>query len=469
MSYSPAVRFGSRPVSTGDSVVDIIGSATRTTVHSLGIARIIEMRKQRKQEDEDAVRAMKVALMLDASAAAPSPQEQLVGTPTGRSLLTRIMKFVGKQIFKRIVKPILRFAIRAAMQIARIAIRQVLRMVIIPVLQGIFVFAVANPFTAAAMLALLAVGGVGYWAWQKFFKAHDAAPVAATDIAPVSQGQEQSADIDTSTIVSAPIAEANVAEVSMVDRVTAPVRFVSNLARSRSGFAGFGDDVDRSIKVASQMFGLPEDVLRGFIKMEAGWTGAMSPTGAIGAGQFIQSTWDGLARTPDGRSIGMTVIGARFRRADDPRRDQHINILATSLLARDNARQLTRAGLPITGENLYMMHNIGPGIIPVMLGRPASDKTLLAMRQNGMQPNQTAAQFLTYQKGRFMSHYEAANQSATAMAEAKRKQEQAVLVDRKKKAAKVSYTDVKSNSNAGTPYTDASIVKGPGKTLVALR
>lgn len=467
MSYSPAVRFGASPP-VGDPLVSLLTSTARTTVQNLGLARLIEVKRRRAREDEDAVRAVKAGLLLDSVDDTDVRKRQITDSATGRSLLTRIAKFVGKQLFKRIAKSILRFAMRAAMQVARIAVRQVLRMVIVPVLEGLFVFAVSNPITAAAMLALLATGGIGYWAWQKFFKEKDAVPVASTDVASQTQGQSQVADIDTTTIVSAPIAQANVEEVSMVDRVTAPVRFVRNVARSRGGFAGFGDDVDRSIKVASQMFGLPEDVLRGFIKMEAGWTGAMSPTGAIGAGQFIQSTWDGLARTRDGRAIGMTVIGPRFRRADDPRRDSHINILATSLLARENARMLSAAGLPLTGENLYMMHNIGPGIIPVMLGRPASEKTLLAMRQNGMQPNQTAAEFLTFQKQRFMGHYRAANQSQTEMAAAAA-QAQAVSVERKKKKKAVVTTDVTKSSSTNPAPTNTTIVRGPGKTLVAIK
>ncbi len=469
MSYSPAVRFGARP-SVGEPLIELLTSTTRTTVQGLGLARLIEVKRRRAREQEDAVRAVKAGLLLDSADSFDAPQ-QLVGTRTGRSLLNRVLKFVGKQLLKRIVKPIIRFAIRAAMQVARIAIRQVLRMVLMPVLEGIFLAAVANPVGAVAVLGLLAAGGVGYWAWKEFFQTKDAPPIAATDVAPVSQGQEQAADVDVSTtLVSAPIAQANVPAVSLTDRVTAPVRFVRNIASTNRGFAGFGDDVDRSIKVASQMFGLPEDVLRGFIKMEAGWTGAMSPTGAIGAGQFIQRTWDGLARTADGRAIGMTVIGNRFRRADDPRRDQHINILATSLLARDNARQLRAAGLPLTGENLYMMHNIGPGIIPVMLGRPASERTLLAMRQNGMQPNQTAAQFLTMQKQRFMSHYETANRAYTAMDVAALQQQEAIAAERKKKKNKgVTQSDVTQTKTNTVAPKDATIVKGPGKTLVAIK
>lgn len=175
------------------------------------------------------------------------------------------------------------------------------------------------------------------------------------------------------------------------------------------GFKGFGDDVDAHIKEASEKYGISEDVMRGFVKMEGGWTGAMSPTGAIGTGQFIQSTWDGLAKTKEGQDIGMTKIGNRFRKEDDPRRDKRTNTLATGLLAKQNAEILKKNGLEATGENLYMMHNIGPGVIQAMKGGKVSDATMLAMKQNGMKDGMTPQDFVAFQKQRYNSHYNQAN------------------------------------------------------------
>lgn len=172
----------------------------------------------------------------------------------------------------------------------------------------------------------------------------------------------------------------------------------------------FGKKVDGYIKEASKKYGIPEDVLRGFVKMEAGWTGKMSPTGAIGTGQFIQSTWDGLAETKDGKEIGMTKIGNRFRTKDDPRYDKRINTLATGLLAKQNAKILKKYGLSVTGENLYLAHNIGAETFARALsGKGASKKGLLAMRQNGMKNNETPQQFVKRQAGIFKKHYNAAN------------------------------------------------------------
>lgn len=187
---------------------------------------------------------------------------------------------------------------------------------------------------------------------------------------------------------------------------------VSTIKKSVSNSYGFsfGKDVDRYIHEAATKYGLDEKVLRGFVKMEDGWTGKMSPTGAIGTGQFIQSTWDNLAKTAEGKEIGMTKIGKRFRTKNDPRYDKHINTLATGLLAKQNADILTKNGLAVTGENLYLLHNIGPGIIPALKGsNKVSAKTLEAIRVNTPIKGQTPVQFVQYQKGRFKKHYNSAN------------------------------------------------------------
>lgn len=193
----------------------------------------------------------------------------------------------------------------------------------------------------------------------------------------------------------------------------------SAVSGSGSKYAfSFGQDVDEYIKESSKKYGIPEDVLRGFVKMEAGWTGKMSPTGAIGTGQFIQSTWNGLAATKEGEDIGMTKIdSSNFRKSNDPRYDKRINTLATGLLAQQNAKILKKYGLPITGENLYLAHNIGAETFAKALsGNGASKKGLLAMRQNGMKDGETPQQFVLRQAGIFKKHYNTANKPAAEKA-----------------------------------------------------
>ncbi len=205
--------------------------------------------------------------------------------------------------------------------------------------------------------------------------------------------------------------EQGVAAATGVAKATvAAVKGAVSSGNSKYAFS-FGSKIDGYIKEASKKYGIPEDVLRGFVKMEDGWTGKMSPTGAIGAGQFTQGTWNDLAKTDAGKEIGMTKINkSNFRKANDPRRNQQINTLATGLLAKQNAKILKKYGLPVTGENLYLAHNIGAETFARALsGKGASKKGLLAMRQNGMKDNETPQQFVKRQARIFMKHYNAAN------------------------------------------------------------
>lgn len=170
-------------------------------------------------------------------------------------------------------------------------------------------------------------------------------------------------------------------------------------------------DVDKYIHEASIKYKIDEKILRGFVKMEAGWTGAMSPTGAIGTGQFVQATWNGLVNTKEGKDIGMTKINkSNFRKSNDPRHNKHINTLATGLLAKQNAEVLKKYGIPITGENLYLAHNIGAvTFAKALTGKGANEAGRLAMRQNGMKKGESPKQFVERQKSIYMKHYNTAN------------------------------------------------------------
>lgn len=181
--------------------------------------------------------------------------------------------------------------------------------------------------------------------------------------------------------------------------------------KSKGGkFNGFGEEIDGYIKEASDRYGVDHAMLRGLVKMEDGWYGKDSKTGAVGVGQFTKGTWNDLAKTPEGRAIGMTPITAENKgKANDPRRDNHINTLATALLARENAKILSRKGVEITGENLYMAHNIGAGGLIEALNGKASQATINAMRHNGMKEGQTPLEFIAWQKGNFLKHYGLAN------------------------------------------------------------
>lgn len=390
-------------------------------------------------------------------------------TFAGRRIVMGALTFIGRRLITYIVRPILTFAGRLAMAIARNVFRSLIFGVIRPIIGLVAAFIIGNPLTAAIIGGTLLTAGGLYWLYRKFWGKNDADHVPARLTRQVEPPQQ---DISTTTapVEASPVYQPTIME-SAKSAIQTPISAVSSLFKSEpksQKFQGFGKDMDSHIKEASSRFGLPEDVLRGFIKMEGGWTGKMSPTGAIGAGQFIYGTWNALAAKAEGKAIGMVPITKQtFRTSDDPRHDKRINTLATALLAKENARLLQKANLPVTGENLYMLHNIGPGIIPVMLGQPASKATLLAMQQNGMLKGQTAEQFLVYQKGRFSTHYAAANENTSVVAESKPTMGTPVLKGAAKRTAVIAATAEESDlSVALSDKVNRQIVKGKGKTLL---
>ncbi len=464
MNYS-MTRFGPRDLEEQKSLVELIQDTTKTVIAAASLSDMVKRRRQKEQADERAKRAVKLVMENLAS------EEKDAAIAEGESYLMRIIGkivlFVGRKLFEYVVRPIFTFAARMAMTIVRFALNTLVRFVIIPIIEVAMAFVIANPLTAAVFVALAAVGGA-YWIWDQFFRT-ETKPPPTPPAMPQPSGE-------AGPVVAGPpeLAPPPAPRVASTFRET-PVAYsrdsYETVARRKKAktFEGFGEDIDGYIKEAAALSGISEDVLRGFIKMEAGWTGRMSPTGAIGTGQFIQPTWDNMARTAEGRAIGMTVIGSNFRRASDPRFDKRINTLATGLLAKNNAAMLVARGIPVTGENLYMMHNIGPGIIPVMLGQPVSSATLLAMQQNGMLANQTPAQFLIWQKGRFAEHFAAANTRTTVASGDATSMKDGIIVPGPQAGATVGLPVDAANKNSPKGNkTDRTIVRGNGKTLVGI-
>ncbi|WP_228777446.1 lytic transglycosylase domain-containing protein [Lonepinella koalarum] len=175
-------------------------------------------------------------------------------------------------------------------------------------------------------------------------------------------------------------------------------------------FYGFGTEIDSYIQHAAQHYHVSEKMLRGLIKMEDGWAGNISPTGATGVGQFTIGTWNWLAAKPEGQAIGMHPITARTKGTQfDPRRNKYINTLATGLLARWHIKQFRERGITVSDANLYMAHNIGLDSFHRALQGKSTAEDIKNMRRNGMKRGMSVSAFLTYQKGRYEQHKAEAN------------------------------------------------------------
>lgn len=177
-----------------------------------------------------------------------------------------------------------------------------------------------------------------------------------------------------------------------------------------NAFHGFGKTIDKYIHDTACHYQVSESMLRGLIKMEDGWQGKISPTGATGVGQFTMATWNWLAQTEEGKAIGMKIINKQNKGTiNDPRRDNRINILAIGLLARWHIQQFPQRNIKPTDENLYFAHNIGLDTLHrALIGKSTADD-LKNMRLNGMKKGMTVNQFLVYQKNRFNHHQYLAN------------------------------------------------------------
>ncbi len=167
MTYSMA-RFSpasSQPVET--DLIKIIQATTESIILDTSLAKLISRRREKKAADDRAKRSVKLVMELI------GPDSETEATSVTKSnmfekVITRFLKFVGKQVFKRIIRPVFEFAARAAMNIVRFAIRSLVRYAIVPAIEAIVALAVANPITAG-VVAALAVAGGGYWIWKKFF------------------------------------------------------------------------------------------------------------------------------------------------------------------------------------------------------------------------------------------------------------------------------------------------------------
>lgn len=466
-------------------VLDAFDGLQRLAVATTKLERLLTKLGKKAHDSRQARKTMQAVIGMAARLEVGEPQEQDM---LGR-LMSRLLEMVGKRLIKAIVRPVLNFAARMAMNLVRIAARAVLRWAIVPIFEAVATAAAAL-LTPGVLIGLgvAAVVAGGVIVYRKFFSKPEVEEIDVTPTGAVVGTPEVAPQPKTGSALERTVeAVTESSAVKTIERAFSAQKVYK--VKEGSKFTGFGPDVDGYIREAATRFpNVPLDVLRGFIKMEAGWTGKMSPTGAIGTGQFIAGTWNALI-AQGGASLGMQPITGiygeekdkkghpirphvtpnskgNFRTEQDPRFDKRVNTLATALLASKNADLLRKAGLPVTGANLYMLHNIGPGVIAVMKGGEANAATLLAMRQNGMRSSMSPSDFLEFQKANYERAYQQANSSTALIADQPQiAKSMAIEPARKIKEG----TEAKNTAPAlVSNNSPADLIRGPGKTLVGL-
>lgn len=131
------------------------------------------------------------------------------------------------------------------------------------------------------------------------------------------------------------------------------VQALREAGASMRGGRGITQETKSMIERVAREEDVPAESLLTMVQLESGGNpNAVSSTGAVGLMQFTRRTARGYSLTN------------RF--------DPEANVRAGARLYKDNARYLTRRGLPDTLENVYLMHQLGPRAVQVITANARS-------------------------------------------------------------------------------------------------
>ncbi|MFC0661516.1 transglycosylase SLT domain-containing protein [Eoetvoesiella caeni] len=160
---------------------------------------------------------------------------------------------------------------------------------------------------------------------------------------------------------------------------------------------GMPADIQQKVRASAEQHGLDPEMMLSIAAMESGGNAdAISSTGAIGVFQFTGKTATGVG------------IKDRF--------DADQNIEGGMKLTQQNAAILQKRGLPVTPENLYMAHQLGPGAAAEVIAGAQSGKQISELSQgtqkgvgfNYGSSSSTAAEYLAKNKAALDSRYQTA-------------------------------------------------------------
>lgn len=158
---------------------------------------------------------------------------------------------------------------------------------------------------------------------------------------------------------------------------------------------GMPAEIQQKIRASAEAHGLDPEMMLSIAAMESGGNpNAISETGATGVYQFVGSTATGIG------------IEDRF--------DANQNIDGAMRLTLQNVAVLEKHGLPLTLENIYMAHQLGPSAAIDLIKGAQSGKTVGELKgstRSGMDKNygsnsSTAEEYLARNQQALTSRYE---------------------------------------------------------------
>lgn len=329
----------------------------------------------------------------------------------------KIATYIIKKVIKGIIKNIVKTSVRLFWNITRMAAVGLMRYVAVPILHGAMALLV-NPAT----LLVLSTAGLGYAAWRFLIPDSLKKNIASSlenISSPLTDLFEKAYTKSTGKSVYSSDKEKQTKTAAVRKAYKAP-----DLSKVKAAGkpTSLPNDIEGYVQEAAQEVGIPVNDLRGLIYFESGGnTDAQSPTGALGIGQFITSTWNSFARKyPQYASWGLLPTATPHCYSDDPRRNPRASAIASALFIMENMN----AGYTDPFDS-YLIYNLGPETAKKLLkGEPLNAADWRRINnQFGSEAariakvgSDSAEDFLVYWRNLYYGKYKQVNQNAPAAA-----------------------------------------------------
>lgn len=334
--------------------------------------------------------------------------EDIEGDETDEKTENFFLRIIAKLVRKGLVK-VARFIIRLGARILFRVIRTVLKDVLIrglelvteyvvrPVLSAVVEFLVVNPEIAIPLALIGGVAAFGYIAYKRFFDTNrdagtidskaDAVKEAADEAVSL---REASVPSNTSPSVSAAPASTSMLPAAPIAAGATSVASSANRQRAASMLRNRSEDVNQAITRASQVTGVPVNIMNAFAAKESSFnpTAHAGTSSARGLFQFLGGTW----RSVLGRYGHLYGLGADA----DPLDAYTDALMFGAWIKYEIYPAISRVVPNPSATDLYMGHFLGAGGGATFLRRMRADPNGIAA--NDMTAAATANRSVFYDR-----------------------------------------------------------------------